>query len=104
MSLNRRIMLAGGLTALTSAAWAQHEHHSGQFERLNQPGRIGLPDLHQQHAVKDSPAPAATQQGQWRARAPLPIPRTESLKDTIARVLPYWEERIAPALRQGSGC
>ena len=27
--------------------------------------------------------------------------RTESLKDTIARVLPYWEERIAPALRAG---
>lgn len=29
------------------------------------------------------------------------VPRTESLKDTIARVLPYWEERIAPALRKG---
>ena len=26
---------------------------------------------------------------------------TESLKDTIARVLPYWEERIAPALQRG---
>jgi 2,3-bisphosphoglycerate-dependent phosphoglycerate mutase len=29
------------------------------------------------------------------------VPRTESLKDTIARVLPYWDERIAPALRDG---
>ncbi len=29
------------------------------------------------------------------------IPVTESLKDTIARVLPYWEERIAPELRDG---
>jgi 2,3-bisphosphoglycerate-dependent phosphoglycerate mutase len=29
------------------------------------------------------------------------VPRAESLKDTIARVLPYWEERIAPALRDG---
>jgi 2,3-bisphosphoglycerate-dependent phosphoglycerate mutase len=29
------------------------------------------------------------------------VPRTESLKDTIARVLPYWEARIAPALREG---
>ena len=28
-------------------------------------------------------------------------PRTESLKDTIERVLPYWEEAIAPALRSG---
>ena len=31
----------------------------------------------------------------------VPIPQTESLKDTIARVLPYWEERIAPELRAG---
>ena len=29
------------------------------------------------------------------------IPSTESLKDTIARVLPYWEGRIAPELRAG---
>jgi 2,3-bisphosphoglycerate-dependent phosphoglycerate mutase len=28
-------------------------------------------------------------------------PRGESLADTIARVLPYWEEAIAPALRDG---
>jgi 2,3-bisphosphoglycerate-dependent phosphoglycerate mutase len=36
-----------------------------------------------------------------RRYAGIAIPRTESLKDTIARVLPYWEERIAPALRNG---
>jgi len=29
------------------------------------------------------------------------IPETESLKDTVARVLPYWEERIAPELKAG---
>ena len=31
----------------------------------------------------------------------IPIPRTESLKDTIARVLPYYETAIAPALKAG---
>ena len=36
-----------------------------------------------------------------RRYAGLTIPATESLKDTIARVLPYWEARIAPALRDG---
>ncbi len=36
-----------------------------------------------------------------RRYAGVAIPNTESLKDTIARVLPYWEERIAPALRSG---
>ena len=29
------------------------------------------------------------------------MPKTESLKDTIARALPFWHERIAPALREG---
>ena len=29
------------------------------------------------------------------------MPATESLKDTIARVLPYYEAEIAPALRGG---
>ena len=36
-----------------------------------------------------------------RRYAGIPIPQTESLKDTIARVLPYWEERITPALKDG---
>lgn len=29
------------------------------------------------------------------------IPRTECLKDTVARVLPAWDELIAPAIRSG---
>ena len=29
------------------------------------------------------------------------LPRTESLKDTVARFLPYWHETIAPAVRAG---
>ena len=36
-----------------------------------------------------------------RRYAGIAIPNTESLKDTIARVLPYWEARIAPELRSG---
>lgn len=36
-----------------------------------------------------------------RRYAGIEVPRTESLKDTIARVLPYWEGRIAPALHEG---
>ncbi len=33
--------------------------------------------------------------------AGIAVPNTESLKDTIARVLPCWDEKIAPALRAG---
>jgi 2,3-bisphosphoglycerate-dependent phosphoglycerate mutase len=29
------------------------------------------------------------------------LPLTECLKDTVARVLPYWEQRIVPAVRTG---
>ena len=36
-----------------------------------------------------------------RRYANIPVPTTESLKDTIARVLPYWNERIAPCLHDG---
>ncbi len=36
-----------------------------------------------------------------RRYAGVAVPRTESLKDTIARVLPYWRERIAPQLEAG---
>jgi 2,3-bisphosphoglycerate-dependent phosphoglycerate mutase len=30
------------------------------------------------------------------------LPATECLKDTVARVLPYWNETIAPAIKSGS--
>ena len=36
-----------------------------------------------------------------RRYAGVHVPATESLKDTIARVLPYWDAAIAPELRAG---
>ena len=36
-----------------------------------------------------------------RRYAGIAVPAAESLKDTIARVLPCWDGRIAPALRDG---
>jgi 2,3-bisphosphoglycerate-dependent phosphoglycerate mutase len=32
---------------------------------------------------------------------PEQLPRTESLKDTVARFLPYWHQEIAPAVKAG---
>ena len=29
------------------------------------------------------------------------LPRTECLQDTVARVVPFWDESIAPAIRAG---
>ena len=36
-----------------------------------------------------------------RACAPSEVPLTECLKDTVDRVLPYWNEAMAPAIRSG---
>ena len=36
-----------------------------------------------------------------RRYAGINVPSTESLKDTISRVLPYWEARIVPELKKG---
>jgi 2,3-bisphosphoglycerate-dependent phosphoglycerate mutase len=33
--------------------------------------------------------------------AGISVPSTECLKDTVARVVPYWEASIAPAIRSG---
>lgn len=101
MSLSRRAVIAGGLSlaATSAAAQTSHPHHQGQFERLNQPGRIDTPDLHRQHAVTDSPAPMAGNPGRWEPRAPLPIPRTEmawavAYKDRMHLVGGYAEQRV----------
>jgi Kelch motif len=97
----RRGFLTAAAALAASSALAQnpHAHHGGQFERLNQPGRIGVPDLHFQHAVSDSPAPKAPAQGRWQARAPLPIPRTEmawavEYKGRMHLVGGYAEQRV----------
>src|SRR5262249_51658055 len=37
----------------------------------------------------------------YRSRGPGEARRTESLKDTVARFLPFWHETIAPAIRSG---
>jgi 2,3-bisphosphoglycerate-dependent phosphoglycerate mutase len=37
----------------------------------------------------------------YAALAGVELPRGESLRDTFARILPYWHQAIAPELRQG---
>jgi 2,3-bisphosphoglycerate-dependent phosphoglycerate mutase len=43
----------------------------------------------------------AEQVHQWRRSYDIPPPGGESLKDTAARVLPYFKSKIEPLLRQG---
>ena len=101
MPLARRQWLAAaGALAVPAWALAQHQgHHQGQFERLSQPGRVDLPDIHAQQAVTDTPAPKAAAQGRWQVRAPLPVPRTEmawavAYRDRMHLVGGYAEQRV----------
>jgi hypothetical protein len=75
--IGRRLFVSGSLAFLAAPAFAQHEGHAPPFERLNQPGRIGTPEIAASQRVTDSPAPHASDPGRWVERMPLPIPRTE---------------------------
>src|SRR5204862_3187290 len=37
----------------------------------------------------------------YKGITPNELPLTESLKDTVARFLPYWHDTIAPSIRSG---
>ncbi len=100
LRLPRRAFLAGGLAALGAGpVLAQHENHGPLYERLNQPGRIDVPDQAAIQRVYDSPAPKAADPGRWMARASLPLPRSEMawatvLDDRMHLVGGYGEQRV----------
>ena len=89
--------------------WRLNERHYGGLTGLDKDetrARHGDEQVHIWRRSFDIPPPLPEEGHVWDlAKDPrykgVPIPQTESLKDTIARVLPYWEERIAPALRAG---
>ena len=89
--------------------WRLNERHYGALTGLDKAetaARHGAEQVHRWRRSFDIPPPAMEPGGEFdlahdRRYAGVEVPATESLKDTIARVLPYWEERIAPALRAG---
>ena len=88
-----------GLAAQRAPLWRPHRPRQGR-DRGEARRRAG-PDLaplvrHAAAAAGSRAAPSTSPAD--RRYAGIAVPATESLKDTIARVLPYWEERIAPAL------
>jgi 2,3-bisphosphoglycerate-dependent phosphoglycerate mutase len=89
--------------------WRLNERHYGGLTGLD---KAETAAKHGDEQVKiwrrsfDVPPPAMAPGGPFdlandRRYAGIAVPATESLKDTIARVLPYWDERIAPALKAG---
>jgi 2,3-bisphosphoglycerate-dependent phosphoglycerate mutase len=93
-------------------AWQLNERHYGALQGLNKAQTV---EKHGEQQVKiwrrsyDIPPPPLDAEDSRHARfdlryknlKPQEIPATESLKDTLVRVTPYWERRIAPELRAG---
>ncbi|HYC63990.1 MAG TPA: 2,3-diphosphoglycerate-dependent phosphoglycerate mutase [Reyranellaceae bacterium] len=89
--------------------WRLNERHYGGLTGLNKQEMIDKVgpeqvkiwrrsyDIPPPPLAIDSPCDVSTD----RRYAGVPVPQTESLKDTIARALPYYEAEIAPALRRG---
>ena len=92
--------------------WRLNERHYGALQGLNKAetaARFGDPQVliwRRAYAIAPDPLPVDDpRHPRFDARyANLPradLPATEGLTDTVARVLPYWDERIAPAIRAG---
>ncbi len=81
----------GGLTGLDKAETAA-KHSADQVKIWRRSFDIPPPVLQ---------AGSEFDLGKDSRYAGIAIPATESLKDTIARVLPYWQSTIAPALMAG---
>ena len=90
-------------------AWELNERHYGALTGLNKAetvAKVGEEQVRIWRRSFDVPPPELEAGSEYdvasdRRYAGIAVPRTESLKHTIARVLPYFENHIAPALLGG---
>ena len=93
----------------TAKDWRLNERHYGGLTGLNKQemiDKVGAEQVKIWRRSYDIPPPDLPDDSPYdvsreRRYAGIEVPRTESLKDTIARALPYYELEIAPALRAG---
>jgi 2,3-bisphosphoglycerate-dependent phosphoglycerate mutase len=108
-TLNLVLEEMGRLWLPVEKDWRLNERHYGGLTGLNKAetaARHGDAQVKIWRRSFDTPPPPLEAGSEFdlskdRRYAGIAIPSTESLKDTIARVLPYWEERIAPDLKAG---
>ena len=90
--------------------WRLNERHYGGLTGLNKQemiDKVGPEQVKIWRRSYDIPPPPLEPGSQYdvsgeRRYAGVHVPRTESLKDTIARAVPYYEAEIAPALSAGN--
>jgi 2,3-bisphosphoglycerate-dependent phosphoglycerate mutase len=93
-------------------SWRLNERHYGALQGLNKAetaAKFGEAQVKIWRRAYDTPPPAladgdprlATGDPRYADVEPRALPRTECLKDTVTRFLPYWHATIAPAIRSG---
>lgn len=93
-------------------SWRLNERHYGALQGENKDRKreeVGEDQVHEWRRSYATRPPALDPSddrfpGHERKYARVPhaqVPRTESLEDAVARVLPYWQEHIEPALMAG---
>jgi len=93
-------------------AWQLNERHYGALQGLNKAEtakKFGDEQVLVWRRSYDTPPPSLEASDPRSERADLryaklaagEVPLTECLKDTVARVLPYWNATLAPAIRSG---
>jgi 2,3-bisphosphoglycerate-dependent phosphoglycerate mutase len=93
-------------------SWRLNERHYGALQGLDKAAtaeRYGDEQVHLWRRSYDIQPPPLTRDDKrhpaWDPRyqsvPETALPCTESLKDTVVRFLPYWEEALEPALRTG---
>ncbi len=108
-TLNLALEAMGRLWLPVVKDWQLNERHYGGLTGLN---KAETAAEHGEDQVRiwrrsfDIPPPPLAAGSQYdlsgdRRYAGIAIPAAESLKDTIARVLPYWDSAIVPELRAG---
>ena len=93
-------------------SWRLNERHYGALQGLNKAETAKAYGEEQVHLWRRSydvpPPPLEISDPRYPGKElrygdlkPEEIPRSESLKDTVARFLPYWHEEIVPRVREG---
>jgi 2,3-bisphosphoglycerate-dependent phosphoglycerate mutase len=108
-TLNLALEEMGRLWLPVTKDWRLNERHYGGLTGLNKQemiDKVGAEQVKIWRRSFDIPPPPLDEGSDYdvardRRYAGLPVPRAESLKDTIERVLPYFNAEIAPLLTAG---
>ena len=93
-------------------SWRLNERHYGALQGLNKAetaAKFGEVQVKIWRRSYDTPPPALedgdarliVDDPRYRELKPADLPRAECLKDTVARVVPFWNTTIVPAIRGG---